>query len=433
MQRSKVGAQILVELVLSGAPRLHIADLSLAYGDSLSGLYGFDECCLDEELLRIILALALRKQEDPMAWTSADELGVLARGGASGASTAKRLEVVLAARPRVEAGPRLIEYWQSQPEGRYRGGRSRGPYRLGRWIDSSRIDMATALALLTGGTGLSGATCAPDDYAELSLVAKVAFGQGDFVAARRFAGAMMAAIYSQPTNVSSKELMATIAEAQTLFANIALELGQTSQGLTAALTAQRLFTRLRHVSGLTRALQVEAHMRGQMTGEEEAALSVAAAKRALFQLDNGSRSSRKGLSRAMVVGTIGWRLNAAGRLNHAGRRLRSALRMSQDAGSEEWSGVWSFRAAQNEVARGNLRCAEEHLQRSLTLKHSMGVSTSAAMARAATEFFIATGDFDEAERWLRRAQIIGHNNCMAYQTYLVERLASQLQDARVAR
>ena len=413
-----------------GNPQVLINETCFKLGDDLTGRFGFDECQLDYDILCIILALALRKQGDPHVWMDAEELGVLARAGATGSSTAKRLELALSANLRPGSGPRLIEFWQSQPEGRFRGGRSRGPYRLGRDVDVSSFDAATALATLSGSTDPRRPRYEGDDYSNLARAARSSFNDGNYVNSKEMADAALSMLHRGPLVSSGQEQVFALAETYVLIANIDLELGRSKQGLHAARVAQRLFDRVRHPAGFGYALQVESHLHGQLEDPESAARSVAAAKRAVLQLDNGPRSHRRGISRSICSGTLGWRLAMAGKSGPAARRLHSALRMAQDSHSEAWTGIWSFRIAQNEILRGNLVCAENYIGLALEHQGSMGISATAALARAATEFCIAAGCLDDAQRWLMKAQSIGQSRSMSHQKRLVDRLVTRLASLR---
>jgi len=414
------------DVPFSGVPQILVGKTCFQLGDKLSDQFGFDECRLDYDILYIVLTLALRKQGDPNAWIGADELGVLARGGASGSSTAKRLELALSAELRSGNGPRLIDFWRSQPEGAFRGGRSRGPYRLGRNIDVSNFDAATSLTILTGATGPKKLHHEEKDYTALVKGARLSHSDGEYVLAKTTVNEAIRVLYRGPLTFSGRDQIFALAESYALLANIDLELGRSMEGLHAARTAQMLFSRLRHPVGLGYALQVESHLYGQFEDRESAARSVAAARRALLQLDNGPRSHRKGISRSVYSGTLGWRLAMAGKLAPAARRLHSALRIAQNSDSESWIGIWSFRVAQNEILRGNLACAEKHLGLALDLQGFMSVSATAALARAATEFYLAIGDPGGARHWLRRAQAIGQSRSMKHQKRLVAGLAERL-------
>lgn len=421
----------------SGLPAIRVGHSLFRLGHSLSGRYGFDECTLDKDLLRIVITLATCAKNNNAAdrqggWVDAAELGVLARNGASAQSTAKRLEVSLAKRASVRKEPRLIEFWQSKPHGqKYRGGRSRGPYRVGPSIDISKFNVPLALAVLSGAIKPHSCSVDLSKNSDPLVEARTLMHEGDFYSSKVIADSLLLQIYQRSSRVRStsmKDLKYHLAEANLLLATIHLQLGSPQDGVIFAQRAQHLFESLRHPQGLCHSLQAEAHLRGQFGTESQDILAVAVARRAKLRIDNCPKQFRTGLERSICVGTLGLRNSAVHRYKKARRQLTNAKTMAAHSNSKEWAGLWSLRLAHNEITcrEGTLRRAEHHITEALELERSMRPPAIACLVRVMAEFSVYSGNTSEAIEWISRAREVGESHGMAHTIKFAEALEKKV-------
>ncbi len=402
--------------------------------DDLSDRFGFDDHRLDEPMLRIIVALALRRDADRRGWMTSEELGLVALEGASGPATAKRLEVALRDTRHADTGPRLIEFQTIQTGGTgHRGGRSRGPYRLGIPAEQLNLDRAACLGFLAGRP-MTAQPIVAVDLAEQFVAVDDAMSAGRLMAARTAAQAALQMIVegraAELRDASDHERCFQLARTFDRLANIDMELGCTRDGLNAAHRSRRLYERVRHPEGVAHTLQIEALLRGQSDDPADLRLSYCAARNALLRLDDATRGARKGARRAMYIGVLGQRLTHLGRTREAARRLEAAYHLCEAHDVPRWMAIWALRLAQNAVAARQLAKAENFMTTANELADRLSLPGEAALTRANAELHLAAGRPDEAERWIHRAARIGQSQGMLHQERLVQRLAERLQALR---
>ncbi len=409
------------------ALRLVVRGQRVVLGDDLTDRFGFDDVRLDERLLRILVALAIRRCNGAPGWMTAQELGVLALAGASGGATAKQLELAL--RGRLRVGPRLIEFQPVSPSG---GGRSRGPYRLGVAPEATVLDEVACWSFLAGRAPSAAAAqgrALADDLAD----ARSALHGGRFVEAQCLAHTALRSLFAGDEELrrsSERERCYWLAQTYMLLANIDLEFGATRPGLLAIARARQCFDSLRHPEGCASALLVEAHLRGQIDDPDENRRSFIAARNALVRLDDAGRTARHGIQRAGHIGTLGHRQSQLGQTRPAARRLLTAYRLCEAASSRTWAAIWAIRAGQNALAAGEQTSAERFMALALAAADTLTPSGYAALTRGMGEFHLATGQLDEAERWILRAQAVGEQLAMGHQRHLADRLLARLERRR---
>lgn len=411
-----------------GGLRIVVDGEHFVLGDDLSDRFGFDEARLDERILRILVTLALRRRSGGPGWMTAEELGLLALAGASGSATAKRLEVSLRATCR--GGTRLIEFPAPAPGQGGRGGRSRGPYRLGVAPEALELDDEACWQFLAGQP-LPREHADHRDLAGLLDAARTEMHAGRFLRARARASRALEAIFAGtadgPPPASPRDRCFSLGQTFALLANIDLHLGSTGAGILAARRAHAYFERVKHPEGEAQALDIEAHLRGQLDDPTELRRSFVAARNALARLDDARRTLRKGVQRAVYVGTLGQRQSRLGDTRQAAKRLQSAYRLCQDATSPSWMGVWAMRLGQNALVAGELAAAEKFIASAHDVGAALTPSGQAALTRATAELHLAAGRWGEAERWIARARAIGEDLAMGYQIRLATRLLEQLE------
>lgn len=392
-------------------------------GDSLTDRFGFDDVRLDERMLRILVALAIRRRGGGHGWMTAEELGTLALIGASGPATAKQLEIGLTGTTRV--GPRLIEFRPATPAG---GGRSRGPYRLGVTPEATSLDEAACWAFLAGRAVPARVTedsSIPDRLSE----ARAALHGGRFIEAQAIAHIALRSVFEGTAALhlaTRRDRCYWLGHTYMLLANIDLELGAPRTGLLATARARLHFDDIQHPEGAASALLVEAHLRGQLDDPSESRNSFIAARNALVRLDSAGRTARTGVQRANYIGTLGQRQSRLGQTKPAARRLLTAFRLCEAASSQTWAAIWALRAGQNALTAGDVSSAERFMTRALASAVALTPSGYAALTRGMSEFYLATGQLDEAERWIHRALAVGERLAMAHQHHLARRLLSLL-------
>ena len=424
---ARLSTDLVIERDGRDSLRLVVRGQHVAIGDDLSDRFGFDEPRLDERLLRIIVALALRRRAGGDGWMTAEELSVFALAGVSGQATSKQLEKALHDKTRV--GPRLIEYRPARPSG---GGRSRGPYRLGVVPGAIELDEDACWSFLAGRT-LPPRAEDDDGLAHLLGDARSALHAGRLVQAQILARTALRSIYEgfdELRRAPARERYLGFAQAYALLANIDLETGTTKAGLLAAERARICFDRIKHPEGTAYALQLEAHLRGQLDGHEESRRSFDAARKALVKLDDAGRGARRGLQRAVYIGTVGLRQSRLGFTAPAAKRLLTAYRLSEAASSRTWAAIWAIRIGQNALVAGNLAIAERFMAIAHDAADTLTVSGYAALTRGMGELYLVAGQLDEAERWILRARSIGEELAMGHQRHLSDQLFDRLVKRR---
>lgn len=416
--------------------RLRIRGTCFAVGDDISDRLGFDNASLNDEMARIVVALALRRLGSQDGWMTAEELGLLALSGASGGAVAKRLGVALRKTIRADMGPRLIEFQTTSTGGTgYRGGHTRGPYRLGVAPEEISVDEEACHALLAGRSMI--ARTSTGDFGEQLHDAEIALFTGRFADARASTQAAVHAIFSGSADglrrAPRRDRCFHLARSFALLANIDMEMGRSAEGLVAALRAQTFYKLVRHPEGEAQALQIEAHLRGQSDVPEQLRLSYTAAMRARRRLDDACREARKGVARAVYIGVLGQRLSKLGQTRAAARHLETAFRLCEAGGSPRWMAIWAVRQAQNAIASRQLAEAECFMTTAQEHAHTLTVAGTAALTRAHAELHLVAGRLDEAERWLGEARLIGEERNMLHQLHLVDRLLADLERRRLRR
>jgi hypothetical protein len=393
-------------------------------GDDLSDRFGFDIARLDERLLRILVTLAVRRHGGGPGWMTAEELGLLALNGASGSATAKLLEVSLRGSTRV--GPQLIEF---RPAGATGGGRSRGPYRLGVPAESTVLDEAACWCFLTGrvlAEGMADGCSLADHLAQ----ARAAMHAGRFIEAQALTQMALRSMFEgvqELRRATERDRCYWLAQTCLLLSNVELEIGATRLGLLAVARAQRCFERIRHPEGSASALLVEANLRGQIDDTQERRRSYVAARNALVRLDDAGRGPRRGMQRAIYIGTLGQRMSLLGQTRQAARRLRMAHQLCEAASSRTWAAIWEVRLGQNALTAGDRPAAERFMASALEAAEAMTPSGYASLVRGMSELSLATGRLDEAERWIVCARTVGEKLGMGHQVLLADRLMARLE------
>ncbi len=427
---------------VDGQLQLVVQGERISQGDDLSDRFGFDEARLRERMLRILVVLALRRQAGGSGWMTADELELLALAAmrppsrraatTGGSAVAKLLEEAL--RETVRGGLRLIEFQPAHvPALRGRGGRSRGPYRLGVPPEDLELDDEACWMFLAGQSATR-AVEARSDLAGLLGGARAELHAGQFLQARAHASGALRAIFAGTADelraASAGDRCFWLAQTFVLLANVDLEVGWTRAGILAVTQAHRYFARIKHPEGEVGALQVEAHLRGQTDDRAELRRSFVAARKALARLDDGRRALRKGFPRAMCVGTLGQRQSSLGDTRPAARHLQTAYRMCEEASSPGWMGIWAMRLGQNALIAGELGAAEGFIASAHEAAGALTPSGQASLARATAELQIATARWDEAERSIVRARVLGEMLAMDHQVRLADRLLARLEQRR---
>lgn len=407
--------------------RLVVRGRRVALGDDLTDHYGFDDTRLDERMLRILVALAVRRRNGGQGWMTAEELGVLALAGASGRATAKQLEMAL--REVMRVGPRLIEYRPASASG---GGRSRGPYRLGVAPEATALDEAACWSFLAGRALSEGV--GEGHSLEVHLAdARSALHGGRFVEAQSMTYAALRSIFEgtdELRRACDRDRCHWLAQAYLLLANIDLEIGAPRPGLLAAARARHHFDHICHPEGAASALLVEAHLRGQVDDPDESRRSFVAARNALVRLDDAGRAARRGVQRAAHIGTLGHRQSQLGQTKPAARRLLTAYRLCEAASSRTWAAIWAIRVGQNALAAGDQTTAERYMVLANANADALTPSGYAALTRGMGELHLITGQFAEAELWILRARAVGENLAMGHQRNLADRLLARLERRR---
>ncbi|WP_148314025.1 hypothetical protein WME98_10590 [Sorangium sp. So ce296] len=434
-------AEIIVEVGGSAsAPWLRLGAERFHLGADLSDRFGFDGCVLEEDLLRIIVLLAMRRETQAEGWISADEIGVLLKDGASGAAISKQFERILRNTPcahgghELGSGFRLIEYWTRETGGTGpRGGRSRGPYRLGVRREQVRLDEDIASAALTWRP-LSRLEPLEGDIDAILEKVRVAASAGRFRESSSWLDALLLSIYrgnnelvAQSPRKERSMLLARIWDATSI---IDMEMGRPADGLRAARRARALYAISHHPEGIAHTWQVEAHLLGQSDDPENAHRALAAARMSLVHLDSASRSNRRGIKRAQYVGTLGQRLTVVGATQKAEKSLEHAYRTSTEHGFIQPAATWALRLAENALKAKNLRGAENLLMMSHERQQQMSVPQRAAFARIFAAFHGASGHREAAQHWLAEALEIGERHQMLNQIRLVTQLERSLRRVR---
>lgn len=421
------GFDLAIERDGESSLHLFVRGQRVQLGDDLTDRFGFDDLRLDERMLRILVALAIRRRGGRPGWTTAEELGALALAGASGSAAAKQLEVALRETTRV--GPRLIEYRPAGPSG---GGRSRGPYRLGIAPESVALDESACWSFLAGRP------LSPDTGEGHSLVAgltaaRAALHGGRLVEAQALTHTALRSIFEGVGELrrgTDRDRCYWLAQTYMLLANVDLEIGATRPGIIAVTRARHHFDRIRHPEGVASALLVEAHLRGQIDAPEERRRSFVAARNGLVRLDDAGRAARRGVQRAAHVGTLGHRQSQLGQTKPAARRLLTAYQLCEAASSPTWAAIWAIRVGQNALTAGERTLAERFMTLALAAADTLTPSGYAALTRGMAEFYLATAQLDEAERWILRARAVGEDLAMGHQRNLADQLLTRLERRR---
>ncbi len=425
--RALAAIDLVIERDEGSSLRLVVRGQRVALGDDLTDRFGFDDTRLDERMLRIIVALALRRRSEAQGWMTAGELGALALAGTSGSATAKQLELALCEATRV--GPRLIEF---QPASTSGGGRSRGPYRLGVAPEAVALADAACWSFLTGHLPYEHGEDARSLAVDLAD-ARAALHGGRLALAQSLAHTALRSIFEGVDELrrgTERDRYYWLAQAYMLLANIDLETGATWSGLLAITRARQHFEHVRHPEGAASALLVEAHLRGQVDDPGEHRRSFIAARNALVRLDDARRTARRGLQRAMHIGTLGHRQSQLGQTKPAARHLLTAHRLCEAASSRTWAAIWAIRAGQNALAAADRASAERFMALALVDADALTPSGYAALTRGMGELHLATGQLDEAERWILRARTVGEQLTMGHQRRLADQLMARLERQR---
>ncbi|EYF00121.1 Hypothetical protein CAP_1343 [Chondromyces apiculatus DSM 436] len=417
-----------------GGPAIAIAGEKLGLGADLTDRFGFDECMLDHRLLRVLTYLAMRRREGGEGWTDADELAFFADCGATGGSMAKLLERRLrevSGRASSEGG-RLIEYWPRENVagrrgGRF-GGRSRGPYRMG--IPASRIDLDPHVgwSILLGRPMAESSWCGDVEATLASARAHAVAGR--FHEARQGAESALRAVHGGDVtrHLTGRDRAVMVGDTWALLSTLEMEMGLWQEGLLAARRARTLFTKARTPARVAHAWESEAHLLGQREDGDFRFDSVAAARNALLHLESSSRELRAGPRRAHHIGVLGQRLSEAGDLRGAAKKLVWALRTAHEAASLPWAAIWAARLAQNDIRAGAIASAEKNLTFATELTRRPDAAAEALLVRVTAEVMIASGRWSEAEPWVEKALLVGHQRGMQHQIRLARRLLKSLKE-----
>jgi len=401
---------------------LDVRGQQLHLGDDISDRFGFGDSTLDARMLRVIIALALRRRGgDNGGWMTAEELSMYSHSGSTAQASAKFLEVSL--RDDRCKGLRLIEY---RPKTR-----SRGPYRLAVSPTALQLDTEACWSFLLGASP----TFTQEDATDSALLLKrgrSALAQQDILTAISVGHfALRMAVEGKVNEECSKRgKRSWLAQVYSLLAHADLEAGLPHDGIVAAQRAHSLFTSINDAYGTAQILQTEAHLRGQFHDPDQLRLSEGAAHKALQKLQNTRTSARTGVSRAAFTGTLGHRMSKNGNTRRASKKLLSAYRLCLEHGSTLWAATWAIRVSQNAVQSGDLATAEEYIYLANGQADTLNISGLAALTRAMSEFLLAARRFDEAERWISRARALGTEHSMGYQKSEVERLWLRLRKGK---
>lgn len=360
---------------------------------------------------------------------TAEELGLIALGGVSGSAVADRLGKSL--RDAIPASdPRIIQWRVVSTGGTgYRGGRSRGPYRLGLSPEDFDLDAAACYSFLAGQS-ISVSHIAPGNCIEQLRAAREAMFRGDLTDGRALVHAALIGTLTgsddEMRRASQRDRRFQLAQVYSLLANIEMEMGYSCEGLDAVGRARALFERVKHPEGVAHAFQIEALLFGQSGTPDDLIRSVAAAKNARLRIDSAPPRARAGASRAAYIGVLGQRLTPLGRTREAARHLQTAFRLCEAAGNPCWMAIWAVRQAQNAIAERRLGEADRFMATAYELATALTVSGTAVLARASLELCIAAGRRDEAAQWIQRAHEIGVARRMLHQERLVRELGARL-------
>lgn len=432
MGRDTVSKSVQIQIVIGDCaegPQAVVAvdGRQVRAGHALPAGYGFDDGVLDERMLRILCALALRRLEGP-GWTSAEELASLAEGCATGAGVAKLLERRLtdeAPRGRViEFEPRARDNLHGRASVQ-KGGRSRGPYRLGAGRDGLVIDRDLCWKVLLGQTipPLDGSCVSPVD--EMAL-ARALVWQGRFPdALRRAKRAVAAVARGGLSGRAGRERIWLFGGALDLLSNIEMEIGLRAEGLQAATQARRLFETLGDPPGEAHALQLQAHLLGQGK-REDAQAALMRARAALDRFEKATKKSERGVEHAEYVIVVGQRLSYVRDFRGAACALEQARRAYVEGGLGRGVSLAHIRMAQNAVVAGRIAESERHLAGAHALSAELSPAGKALLARVAAQVMVAARRWDEAERWCAEAVQIGEAQGMKHQLRAMQPILSGL-------